>query len=432
MHRTQTTTLAFAAAAAIVTVLSTALSYVGLRAAFEREFDAALVKVDTTAAFELSAKDLSDLGPLGPDGNAYLALQAQLDMFRALSGVDNFAFVDSAGNTAYDVRRGELAELQPSPYDSLAHGALRRALAGAFAIAPIYGEGGGSRAAFAPVRQEGRVLGVVVAESRPAWRPELLRLRRRLIVIALVSVAAIAVLAGILMRGTARQIALERRLSRSENLAAMGRLTATLAHEIRNPLAIIRGSAKRMGRLEPEAQSLADSLVEEVDRLGRTLTRYLEFARGESAPSETGDAAAALTATLDLLEGEFRARRCVLERGPIAAGAVVALDPESLKQVCLNLALNALEAMPEGGRVRAGLETRAGHAELTVHDEGPGIPAAVLQRLGEPFLTTKAQGTGLGLFLTRRLVERAGGRLEAVNAPGGGAAVTVRLPLVRG
>jgi len=114
----------------------------------------------------------------------------------------------------------------------------------------------------------------LVAEAAPSWRGALAGLRRRLTVILLFSVVAIAVLAGIVMRATARRLALERRLTRAENLAAMGRLTATLAHEIKNPLAIIRGSARRLGRLEPEAQRLADSLVEEVDRLTRTVSRY--------------------------------------------------------------------------------------------------------------------------------------------------------------
>jgi signal transduction histidine kinase len=210
----------------------------------------------------------------------------------------------------------------------------------------------------------------------------------------------------------------------------MGRLTATLAHEIKNPLAIIRGSARRLGKLEPEARRMADSLVEEVDRLGRTVTRYLQFARGEGEGAGHGDAAAALSATLDLLEGEFRARRCTLERDGISGPAIVRLDAESLKQIGLNLVLNALEAAPEGGRVHVTLAVQGGRVEIGVRDDGPGIPADVLPRLGEPFFTTRAQGTGLGLFLTKRLVEGAGGALRVTSRPGEGTLVTVSLPVV--
>ena len=234
------------------------------------------------------------------------------------------------------------------------------------------------------------------------------------------------------MRATARRLTLERRLTRAENLAAMGRLTATLAHEIKNPLAIIRGSARRLGKLEPGAQRMADSVVEEVDRLNGTVSRYLQFARGEQDAEGRGDLAASVAATLEMLEGEFLARTCTLERDGVAGPLMVRLDGESLKQLALNLLLNALEALPEGGRVRVTLERRGAAVELRIHDNGPGFPAEVLARPGEPFVTTKAHGTGLGLFMARRLVEGAGGRLTIESTPGAGATVTLHLPLAEG
>jgi signal transduction histidine kinase len=233
------------------------------------------------------------------------------------------------------------------------------------------------------------------------------------------------------MSATGRQLALERRLKRAENLAAMGTLSATLAHEIRNPLAIIRGSARRLGKLEPEAERMADSVVEEVDRLGRTVSRYLQFARGQAQEEGQGDLSAALSATLDLLEGKFRERRCTLERDGLHVPARVRLEPDSLKQLSLNLVLNALEALPEGGFVRVVLVVADHHAEVRVEDDGPGIAPEVLRRVGEPFFTTKPQGTGLGLFLARRDVEGAGGKLRVTSKPGEGTTVSVRLPLAR-
>jgi signal transduction histidine kinase len=210
----------------------------------------------------------------------------------------------------------------------------------------------------------------------------------------------------------------------------MGRMTATLAHEIKNPLAIIRGSARRLGKLDGESQRMADSVVEEVDRLSSTVNRYLQFARGGTA--EAGgrdDAAAALAATLDLLEGEFRARDCALERDGTFTGLAVPLDGASLKQVWLNLLQNALEAVPPGGHVRVSCRGEAGRVTVRVADDGPGIPADVLARLGEPFFTTRARGTGLGLYLSRQLVQGAGGSLVVESRPGAGTTVTVELPL---
>jgi signal transduction histidine kinase len=216
----------------------------------------------------------------------------------------------------------------------------------------------------------------------------------------------------------------------------MGRLTATLAHEIKNPLAIIRGSAQRLGRLEPEARRMADFVVEETDRLSRTVARYLEFARGGAGSpegaAETGDAATALDLTLDLLEGELAARRVALARGPRPAAAPVRLDNESLKQLYLNLILNALEAMPRGGTLSVGVVERGSRIEVSIADDGVGVPAETLERVGNPFVTTKATGSGLGLFMARRLAESGGGELQLRSAVGRGTTCMVRLPRRRG
>jgi signal transduction histidine kinase len=193
---------------------------------------------------------------------------------------------------------------------------------------------------------------------------------------------AVLLLAAVVVRGAWSAARLERRLSRAQNLAAMGRLTATLAHEIKNPLAIIRGSALRLGRLEPEARRMADFVVEETDRLSRTVARYLEFARGSDAggAAETEDAAV------------------------------------------------ALEAMPQGGHLAVSLAERAGRIEVGIADDGVGIPAGTLKRLGSPCFTTRATGSGLGLFLSRRPAESAGGELRIQSEVGRGTTSTVRFP----
>jgi signal transduction histidine kinase len=290
------------------------------------------------------------------------------------------------------------------------------------------------RAGFAPVRDEtGRVLGAVAVELSPAYLPVVARLGRTLLLIAVATMLAVLLLAAIVVRGAWSAARLERRLSRAQNLAAMGRLTATLAHEIKNPLAIIRGSAQRLGRLEPEARRMADFVVEETDRLSRTVARYLDFARGSDVGgvAETGDAAVALDATLDLLEGELRAREVTLERTGRLETAPVALDEESLKQLYLNLILNALEAMPQGGHLAVRLAERAGRIEVGIADDGAGIPAGTLKRLGSPFFTTRATGSGLGLFLVQRLAESAGGELKIQSEVGRGTTCTVRFPMKR-
>ena len=434
MQRTIVFITLFALAVVLATAVSTWVTWHGVAGALESEFEQRIGRIAATAAREIGPADLAE-ARLRDDGGAYLALQVQLMTLCASTGVAGASLVDSAGMTVVDARESEFAEGLPSILDTLAGPALRRALRGeAVVSAPYRHQGTLLRAGFSPVRDEtGRVLGVVAVELAPAYLPVVSRLGRTLLLIAVVTMLAVLLLAAIVVRGAWSAARLERRLSRAQNLAAMGRLTATLAHEIKNPLAIIRGSAQRLGRLEPEARRMAAFVVEETDRLSRTVTRYLDFARGSDAggAAETGDAVAALEATLDLLEGELRARGVALDRAGRLETAPVALDNESLKQLYLNLILNAIEAMPRGGHLLVSLAERAGRIEVGIADDGEGIPPGTLKRLGSPFFTTRAAGSGLGLFLARRLAELAGGELRIQSEVGRGTACTVRFPVKR-
>jgi len=427
MNRAQGSTLAFALLAVLLTVSTALLADRGVSTAFERQSEQRLQQLAELAASQLSLADLADAHDLGAEGTGLLNLQAQLDALRSATGLENLAVLDDSGRVVYDVRAGLVEPGARSDYDSLAHETLLAARAGQSGpLPPFRRRQAEARAAVAPVPgTDGTVL---VTEGAPEWGAQLARLHRDLTLLAGVSVLAIAALAALVLRANASQLALERRLSRSENLAAMGRMTATLAHEIKNPLAIIRGSARRLGRMEPEAQAMADSVVEEVDRLSATVNRYLQFARGGPLePGTRGDAAATLAATADLLDAEFRARGCTIERAGDES-APVPLDDASLKQVWLNLLQNALEAMAEGGRVRVGCERHGDRVRVTVADDGPGMSAEVLSRIGEPFFTTRAQGTGLGLHLSRQLVQGANGSLAVSSREGQGTTVTVELP----
>ena len=422
----------------IATGVSSWLAWRGVRTALRSEFESRIERVAATAAREIGASEVAE-ARLREEGSGYLSIQVQLVTLRTATGVENASLIDTTRVTLVDARESEFGEGLVSPLDTLAHAALAQALAGRSAVSPPFRHDGRLvQAGFAPVHDEaGRVLAAVAVEADPVYTGVVAGLGRKLLVIALVTLLAIVLLAAFVIRGAWSAAQLERRLSRAENLAAMGRLTATLAHEIKNPLAIIRGSAQRLGRLEPEARRMADFVVEEADRLSRTVARYLQFARGGSegagpAAGEAGDAAAALAATLDLLDGELRARRVALERGPLPAAAPVALDNESLKQLYLNLILNALEAMPEGGSLAVGLSERGGRIEVSLSDNGPGIPPDVLRRLGNPFYTTKATGSGLGLFLARRLAQSAGGDLRIASEAGRGTTCVVRLARRKG
>jgi signal transduction histidine kinase len=420
--------------AALALLASAGLSWFSYRSvsgAMGRDFERRIESLAVTAAAQVSPADVADAGRFGEEGSGYIALQALLEALRSsTAGLANASVLDSARTTLYDGRGPDL-ERGPSALDTLARAALDSAYAGRPSISPPFARDGEVlRAGFAPIRSpSGRVVGVVAVEARPEYLLALAELRRRLLLTTIVIGVIILGLAALVFRVVQSAMKLDRRLSRAENLAAMGQLTATLAHEIKNPLAIIRGSAQRLGKLDPEARRMADFVVEESDRLTQTVARYLRFARGERVPSEGGDAMRALQATLDLLEGEIRDRRVSLVRAGGPATAPVPLDEESLKQVYLNLILNALESMPEGGRLEVASAERKGHVEITIADTGAGISPAHLRQLAKPFFTTKAQGSGLGLFLTRRLVESVGGSLTIESEVGKGTRCRVSLPL---
>jgi signal transduction histidine kinase len=433
LRRSFSATILFAVVAVASTAALSWLSYRTVRLALEGEFARRLEGLAAAGATQVRPADIADASVYGEEGAGYIALQVLLEQLRATPGTWNASLLDSAGAVVYDGRRDGLHGLA-SPLDTLAPSALALAREGIPAVSRPYRHAGMlMRAGLAPVLDAGRVAGVLAVEADATPPAALDRFRQTTALTALLIVLVIIVLVAVRERLSRRAAELERRLSRAENLAAMGRLTATLAHEIKNPLAIIRGSAQRLGRLDPEAQRMADFVVEESDRLSRTLARYLDFARGgeEVAGASGGgaDAAATLRATLDLLQDELAARRVEVEHvGQRLESAPVPLDAESLKQVYLNLILNAMDAMPDGGRLTVALAERRGKIEVVVADTGPGIPAATLAQIGQPFATTKAKGSGLGLFLTRRLVRSAGGELEIRSEVGRGTTCVVRLP----
>jgi two-component system, NtrC family, sensor histidine kinase HydH len=223
-------------------------------------------------------------------------------------------------------------------------------------------------------------------------------------------------------------------LVHTERLAALGELSAVVAHEVRNPLGAIFNAVASLKRLVgPQSPTLPllDIVGEESERLNHIVNDLLEFAR-PAQPQLKPQALApvlqeAVAAALSEAEGPLQVEWSVPE--PLSP---VPMDERLLRQAFLNLAQNAVQAMPRGGVLRVQVHPQPGtHESLAVEltDSGPGIPPELRSRIFEPFFTTRAQGTGLGLALVKRIVESHAGSVEVVSAPEGGGRFRVVLPV---
>lgn len=216
-------------------------------------------------------------------------------------------------------------------------------------------------------------------------------------------------------------------LVQAERMAVLGRLSAGLAHEIRNPLSSIRMHVQLLGRDPAVPRSTTDLLLGEIDRLEGILSDLLAWAgpaRLEKAPV---DLAALAEEALRLMapQLEHRGTRTESELTPLPE---ISGDRDRLRQVLRNLLTNARDAVGTGGRIRVATRAEPGWVVLEVEDDGPGIPAALEGRLFEPFATGRRDGTGLGLAITRQIVAAHGGTVAAESVPGR-TVFRVRLPL---
>jgi signal transduction histidine kinase len=230
-----------------------------------------------------------------------------------------------------------------------------------------------------------------------------------------------------------RQLArLDSDVRRLDRLAALGRMAQELAHEVRNPLV----SVKTFLQLLPERRDDPDFTTrflgvvgDELERTLRLLALVIDYPSAEGAPAEPACVAATIDAVVELLRPYARQRGVSLAATPADAEANVALGGDALRQVLLNLLLNAIDATPRGAAVSVAMSALPSVVELVVSDAGAGVAPELRERVFEPFFTTRGvHHGGIGLAIARGLVEQAGGRIRVRAADGGGAAFVVVLP----
>ncbi|NOY12401.1 MAG: PAS domain-containing protein [Deltaproteobacteria bacterium] len=224
---------------------------------------------------------------------------------------------------------------------------------------------------------------------------------------------------------------MEEALERSRRHAALGRMAAGIAHEIRNPLGTLRGFAQyfaKLGAKDPHAEDYAELMVEEIDRLNRAISALLQFARPREPELTEIELGGLLQRTARLLQDELTARqlsfRLELPTEPVLFHA----DSDLLTQVLINLLQNAQAATEAGGEICLGARQQAAEIRCWVADNGKGMSPEEQAHMFDPFFTTRKTGTGLGLATVQQIIEQHAGRIEVQSTPGKGTVVTVILP----
>jgi signal transduction histidine kinase len=220
----------------------------------------------------------------------------------------------------------------------------------------------------------------------------------------------------------------------AEKMAAIGELAAGIAHEIRNPLGIITGSAETVRKREDKKirEEMLNYILEESNRINGLISNFLDFARPKEQKLVNFDLREVLEKTLLLLSPQAHTLGVEIKKEIPQRPLWMLIDPDQLRQAFTNLGVNALEAMPQGGVLRvAVIENARGRVLVRFSDTGKGVPKEVRAKVFDPFFTTKEGGTGLGLSIAHRIITQHRGDILLEEGGKGGSTFTIILPLLK-
>lgn len=238
----------------------------------------------------------------------------------------------------------------------------------------------------------------------------------------------------IIQKRALERLKLEEQLTRAKHLSNLGEMTASISHEIRNPLGIIKSSAellkKKVQQLDP-ANPMPGIIVEEASRLNGIITDFLNFARPQQPHLQRGCIEPVIEKTLQHLASEIRKRGIVVHKRIDESDGQAMIDNDMFYQALLNLLLNAMQSIGSDGNIDIALTEQNAQIKLSLHDSGPGIDQSILEKIWDPFFTNKPKGTGLGLGIVKQIIEAHDGHITIANAAPRGTIVEILLPLYR-
>ncbi|MEK7399124.1 MAG: ATP-binding protein [Candidatus Poribacteria bacterium] len=229
---------------------------------------------------------------------------------------------------------------------------------------------------------------------------------------------------------------LQERIQREERLASLGRLAAGVAHEIRNPLSSIRGFAQYFqGKFLPQTndRKYSTAIINEVDRLNRIIEALLDLARPMESKLLPYSVEDVLNHAIQLVQADLDMKKVEIVRHIQDNIPDILMDRDQMIQVMLNILLNAMDAMDNGGKITISISVKASNIEIAISDTGSGIPQENLSKIFDPFYTTKKSGTGLGLSIIHRIIEENHkGEIHVNSKVGEGTTFTIHLPIMKG
>jgi len=406
--------------------------YRSITAYLEDQLSQRLTGMAAAAALHITPDKVEGL--LIDDLDVYAGQLLYLDSLAGIGALSEASIIDLDFN--YLVSTRENIPLEGYLLARLNFDSLSAAITGRPAVSRLYDvDGTFLKSAYAPLyNNEGEVAAILVAEAGAGYFDLMANLRHNLFLLAGGSAAVVVVFLILYIVYNRRMAVAEEKLFQAGSQAALGRMVAVVSHEIKNPMMIIRAAGERIEKkyADPEAAFI----VEEVSRLDSIVSGYLSFARGDlSLRPEPVDLVTLLPEVIAEFSPQFDEQGIRLDVKIEAGLPTITADRTGLRQVIINLLLNAFQAVAGDDRTLPEKLVMVEAARLSdmviirVSDNGPGLKTTPRDKLFEPFFTTKTQGSGLGLYLSKRIVEQHRGQIRVVDGKEGLTTFEVSLPI---
>jgi len=289
----------------------------------------------------------------------------------------------------------------------------------------------------------GQIMGVIeITQDLSREYEAIVRLQWRIILVSSIVMAILFLVlltivsrAGKIMEKRARErIKLEQKLSNAQRLAHLGTMVATVSHEIKSPLGIVRSTAeilvKRIKKVAPGNENLAEIIVSETTRLNNIVLEFLDFARPQKVKLVPVDINNSITQALQFMDPELTEKNITIETDLDLSMGQITIDPDMFYRALLNILVNGTQSMPDGGvlRVKTGITKSDGSIVISIQDSGIGMSEEKLAQIFKPFFTDKNRGTGLGLAITKNIIDQHHGSISVNSEVGKGSTFIITLP----